>query len=858
MADDKLNKGNPSAPAPEHGVPEQFEDYQKRHDNAKPKDGPNRQKFLDQQKNREPTNAWDAYWQGWKDIFDPNHIPDRGGEFVDSYSEKWNMSSPTGADVGIAPFLPWTKKKSTPEKSEAKQEVVLDEQPVEKKEPKAPAKPPELPIDDNLYSGGVLDEFVITAPAMRDETPFDPRLYRNVFYVENAQYLIDNHGKMNYELMGTDTNNVFDDRRFPYSYVTGQTRIKEFTPFLSEKDDKKTTAEKLKRTEEIAKELLGDGNAWGVQSLMNPYAQISLYNGLAVIKEDGSYKIDKVSLLDKRDRKKFYDINSNVPDDVTSISTPTTTNIIKFGNADGFGRTPYSYQDFVFCKYWNKIPNNRMITLRRYPLPTLDNLNFPGMTEGNRLFAPISTAVTYFGGESKNKLSDLLNFSVSFNWGELTGSVHDVDGSGTGVDNMKQLLGENHASNIYTSMLKTLSFFGTENDSNTMNREAIISVPDPYDNGPYDNKLKGPVNVINKVKQRQTGLEFKNSLKLTFDYVARPIGGINTKAAMLDILANMLVMGYANGLFWGGSYRFMTNPNLYPLKGFNDVAKKLYAGDFEGAASDMIYNVKDSFQGMANIMNMFLDSDIFGAVRNAFTSLLNGDMGQAWTDLKGGMPGELEKNIKGYFSAKLAKKTGIENITGMKALLTGDPVGDWHVTIGNPLNPIAVIGNLIVKNMSVEFGDELGPDDFPLEMTVIVELEHGMGRDKSAIESMFNRGQGRIYTLPDYVNGSSADGETKVDKYTGAGTKPAGEFSAAEVEGLGMYGPFANRQRGKIEHSQTKIVNVDKSILQVPKYTPTDVDNLYTEFESIKNSDLSRYFDYHDKQNAWLGEKTVN
>ena len=49
-------------------------------------------------------------------------------------------------------------------------------------------------------------------------------------------------------------------------------------------------------------------------------------------------------------------------------------------------------------------------------------------------------------------------------------------------------------------------------------------------------------------------------------------------------------------------------------------------------------------------------------------------------------------------------------------------------------------------------------------------MAHGLGRDRDAIESMFNRGFGRIYTLSSEFR-SSADGETKVDDYTGTDGK---------------------------------------------------------------------------------------
>ena len=91
------------------------------------------------------------------------------------------------------------------------------------------------------------------------------------------------------------------------------------------------------------------------------------------------------------------------------------------------------------------------------------------------------------------------------------------------------------------------------------------------------------------------------------------------------------------------------------------------------------------------------------------------------------------------------------------------------MTIGNPLNPIAMIGNLICTGVEVEFGKELGPDDFPTEIKFKVKLDHGMPRDKDAIQSIFNRGMGRVYDLPDEFIGT-ADKQTKVDKYTAKST----------------------------------------------------------------------------------------
>ena len=84
-----------------------------------------------------------------------------------------------------------------------------------------------------------------------------------------------------------------------------------------------------------------------------------------------------------------------------------------------------------------------------------------------------------------------------------------------------------------------------------------------------------------------------------------------------------------------------------------------------------------------------------------------------------------------------------------------------------------MIGNLVCDSVEVEFGNELGPDDFPTEIRVIVKLEHGMARDRDAIQSIFNKGMGRIYELPDSMKGS-AEMETHIDNKTGENVPATG------------------------------------------------------------------------------------
>ena len=578
-------------------------------------------------------------------------------------------------------------------------------------------------------------------------------------------------------------------------------------------------------------DLKNDPDMYGVQSLMNPYCVTRLVGGLTKLGETQFQS----NMYDVRDTKRFFD---NTPegkgsiiqdtDDFTSILNPTVTNIIAWSNKDRWGRTPYSFQDFVFCKWWNIIPNNRLITFRKYGVPTFDNLNFPNMetdAKGQKTdikCAPIATVVTYFGGDSPNKLSDFLKFATGTLWEEITADVHKVSGD-TGdnphavIDRMNEKGGFNGVgslSNIINSSLQKTGFLtgqyfsfakftgmlspdGYSGHSQAAFDKLTAANVDPTESL-FMNRIIGPVNRIQSVQKRKAGIEFSQQFTLICQYVARPIGGINTKAAILDILANCMELASPEAVFWGGGYRFMIHPRVYPFKNTNtknNIMDALYAGKIfgnDGAIANALSGLREfgmnggsEFKwsnvtaNLGNILGQTMGA--IGGMLQSISSTLFGESSKLSSWLKSGTDalsseeqqaaGEsklnnLFGNLNKMWKDQVIQETTLPSIEGMRALLTGTPVGNWHLTIGNPLNPIMVCGNLICKKMDVEFGEELGPDDFPLELKVTYTIEHAMARDKAAIQSMFNRGSGRIYKLPDYIRATS-DFETKVDKFTG-------------------------------------------------------------------------------------------
>jgi hypothetical protein len=342
-----------------------------------------------------------------------------------------------------------------------------------------------------------------------------------------------------------------------------------------------------------------------------------------------------------------------------------------------------------------------------------------------------------------------------------------------------------------------LGFLGKNNGGGNahFDKNADKGLPlDPYEQGKYSNRILGPVNKINTVYKRdKTGLHFSmEGLKLTFEYVARPFGNINPKAALLDILSNILVMAYSSGVFFGGSHRFFIDPKRYPFideKARRAMFKGKILGE-DGAARILVKNYQNVLSEGLGVDSK--DSALSGA-QKIFKNLFDfgmaelGNLAKAmdikwdWLDNKANegnnnpTAANLKKNFEEQIASTVQGRVGqIPFLNNMRAILTGEPVGDWHLVIGNPMNPIAEIGNLICKDLSITFSDELGPDDFPIGFKAEITLEHGMPRDRDGIEAMFNRGMGRIYELPDKY-ASSADGQTNVDKYTN--TKGSGAYT---------------------------------------------------------------------------------
>lgn len=415
----------------------------------------------------------------------------------------------------------------------------------------------------------------------------------------------------------------------------------------------------------------------------------------------------------------------------------TIKGLVEASQRNMLGRSVYSYADFMYCKHLGKVSNNYLLTLRRFAFPCGDHINYsdpfvhidPYEMETEKHAPDIGRLVTWMG-VSGNEMSKILSWSVKMPFEEMTSGIETADGGGDKASPLGTFLNATTSAKYRDQMVKGYSGGATFGYMQKLTGP-LGGIFSAGGNPPYEGnmgyvdhkKAEGPVNVIHRTNIRKVGLEFTHDIDLVFEYELRSYDGINGKAAFLDLLGNILAVTYDNGAFWGGAYRGTGSSQ-------SNVFANLPIFKLNGNSS------------FSDVVSSFVDSG------KSIWSSLGGGSGNVLTDFKN----VANTILKGAFSAFLGaglNALGRPQKHGIASLLSPMPVGMWHLTVGNPWNPIMMIGNLIMDNATIEQYGPLGLDDFPTGIRVTCKLKHGKDRDSTQIEHMFMQGENRIYTPVD-------------------------------------------------------------------------------------------------------------
>lgn len=451
----------------------------------------------------------------------------------------------------------------------------------------------------------------------------------------------------------------------------------------------------------------------------------------------------------------------------------------------GGASAPYNWKDFLYCKYYGSIPNNYMITLRRFPAPMRDNLSIPDQLKQSDLYKfegagkPVAQAVTWWGGQTGNTLDSIISFSTGLVWNNRPQSeeakVEGFDqgffktvlgralGTSAGILGAGEIFG---AFGDLASLMVAASDSGRSGVTDIKINQALRDKMQAGSQGPLSDFIFTPVDTVENTYLRGRGLTFSSgSITLKFHYELTSVGEVNTKAAMIDLIGNLLALGTNYGNFLTPDVRYN---NGFPAIGFPGGDKGLmkFYSDPIGWTKTLIKFLADP-DGTTNATDpetaqfSKFTTQIQQAQREMQSMLKQMDESQ-FSRFVNNM--DLNNELGNIFAYSMADDL-ISKVAFPLSLKTGAPVGEWHLVVGNPMNPVAMIGNLVCQNVEIEFGEVLGPDDFPTEVIATFTLDHGRDRERGEIESMFNRGDGRLYqsTLPTYSNTQSTASQSTTD-----------------------------------------------------------------------------------------------
>ena len=435
---------------------------------------------------------------------------------------------------------------------------------------------------------------------------------------------------------------------------------------------------------------------------------------------------------------------------LTALDDCSIHNLVKLSNEKDsiLGQARYKYSDFMYCRDVGKISNNHLITLRRFAAPVRDNIfQYTGTDTqtSNEVAGDIGRLITWFG-TPENKLEDILKYSFHASWREMEAARQDLDSQEN--DTARGLTGG------LVNLFNTEHAEGVEKGINASAFSMLLKDDaSEYDKGPYaDNpavngrmfdkhKIYEPKDTVRSKYEYEGNLKFSQQFTLTFNYKLRGYDNINGKTAMLDLLGNILAVTYKKGKFWPGEQHIIGAPQ-----------------------SDQGWKKAQILQdGIINETRTFIESVCKGnSLADAASSAINTISGIKIDNDKSLSESakELMNNLKttglqSIFSGLMKNALGRPAVYAFDSLLTEGETGTWHVTIGNPLNPIASIGNLIIDgDVEITHGGPLGLDDFPTEITVKVPLKHAMPRDSVDIQRMFTKGRRAIYAeiVPDLTD----------------------------------------------------------------------------------------------------------
>lgn len=486
--------------------------------------------------------------------------------------------------------------------------------------------------------------------------------------------------------------------------------------------------------------------------------------------------------------------------------------------------------------------------------------------------------IAWFGTDD-NKLEDICKYEVKMGWKEIKSEIQEINSKedsdsrgplGMMVNSFNPAYNNFQAgafggpgNNLLSSLASKSRWFQklTGGEKGNDNMEMLRMSSDAH-------KVWEPKNTVRDTHLYTGELTLSQDITLTFSYKMRAYDNINPKSAFLDLIGNILEVTYQRGYYWAGEARIIGPPqNKQGWQMANNIID--HAWDKMGGFFSAMKSGDWSFSNIMGNLSQWL-GEAWTRVKSALgpefgefsQELLNGGIdfvkgaAQAGEGMiqkvvgtmtgnenlkqngenntqEGGQKVEkgaqdIGKGIGGagdYINNKTGISQGLKGLLqnsmgrpamyAMNTLIDGQPCGFWHLTVGNPFNPIMCIGNLRMTNASITHTGPLGVDDFPTEIKVVCSLAPGRSRDSTEISRYYTKGLGAIYMpknlryLSDYHNFGGVSEQDIVDLDNIDNRKKNDEMSQEEAEKHRTYGYDGHPIESKIYKNYDNITRID-------------------------------------------------
>jgi hypothetical protein len=492
----------------------------------------------------------------------------------------------------------------------------------------------------------------------------------------------------------------------------------------------------------------------------------SIFSGNRSFKPWPSISRDQLEPKKYANAKELVDDESVSPEDDVDLAKPSRfhsnslydTSVLNIIQQLSGTKAALKPADFAYLKDIGVYPNNRLMIARRMsnPAASVPNLMRKGAP-------PLATLISWVPTDK-----DFIVVDFGENWvaaeADFTGVLNDLGGdiskaSGSLGGNVGQLLQAvplpGFTEIIQRKVLSSLKIF--DEDS------GFVPAGEP--------------NLIKEAKQRAvvaptspgSGLKGTFTIAMSCEWEQKFISGLDPTLVWMDIISMVLRFGTSNSKTYGLSagfgskmIKYANNPSL--LIDATIAAVTSAINEAKETIKKLLSQAADALSPKGKEEEKTKTPDEIKKEKDA-ADKANAD-GQSLAASAGDKLITLAKKI---LSGAIGKYR--ERIVGIINSLSGMPSTPWHITIGNPMRPVFVSGDMLTTDVKLTLGSTLAFNDLPSSIKVEFSLVPARNLGLQELFAKFNAGHLRTVTFEDPV-GKERTGKLKSGKVERANANP--------------------------------------------------------------------------------------